>query len=268
MLDFMKWQTINESLTGAGFSLGLGKTQTLGGLIGRFQYLDEKKKHMSKDVEKDELDAEEVDDEDMDIDSDVDGGDDEAEECGPKFAKKMKKKMKNECDCDDKKKPVEMDADADGDEDMGDEEMGDEDMGDEGEGEEGDKDIAFAGSKDKKVPLGFMKKKMSKKMKKESVEDFMSNLSSSYTPKPVSDDDFWTSISGHNYDFNKKFSDGFSEYKEDYLIVPEAPAAQAETEQPKPGEVGFAPQQRIDTGLGYDLPPLDESKKPTQSWWM
>jgi hypothetical protein len=266
MLDFTKWQMINESLTGAGFSLGLGKPQTLGGLIGKFQYLDEKKKHMSKDVEKDELDAEEADDENLDDDMGED--EEDAEECGPKFCngkKMMKKKMKNECDCDDKKKPVEMDADADGDEDMGDEDVdGEED----GEGAEGDEDIAFSGSKDKKVPLGFMKKKMAKKMKKESVEDFMSNLSSSYTPKPTADDDFWTSISGHHYDFNKKFSDGFSEYKEDYLISPEAPVAQAETEQPKPGEVGFAPQQRIDTGLGYDLPPLDESKKPTQSWWM
>jgi hypothetical protein len=180
-----------------------------------------------------------------------------------------------------------------GDEEMGDEdmmggEMGDEehidddDMGDEdiegaeeeagedldGDGEMGEPEDHLAKIKSKKapMPLGFMKKKM----KKENTEaDFFGDLQNAYmSPKNQTntEEEFWSSIKGYNYDPNKKFNDGFSEIKEDMLLpeqppVVEAPAASA----PQAGEVGFAPQQRLDTN--YQVPPLDESKKPKKTWF-
>lgn len=277
MLDFKKWQMINEALVGTGFSLGLSQTPQVGGLLGKFQFLDEKKKNMGKDAPVPDEEAVEGDDEDMDDEEavdddsdDVEDGDDEGDDVAapeekkpvldfPKFAKK---KMKNECDCDGKKgKDVEAgddmddeaedDVETDADADMGGDEAGDD--------EEGGKKVMR--------PLGFMKKKMAKKMKKESVDEFLANLAKEYaTPaaKPAEEDEFWASMNHYKFNPNQKFSDGFSEYQEDYLIQAkdETPAAQAE--EPKAGEVGFAPQQKMD--MGYELPPLEEGQKPKRSW--
>lgn len=309
MIDFKTWRQLNESL---GFNLGVSSPAKLGGVMGAFQYLDEKKKHMDADIE--------VDDKDMDVDGEDTKEDGEGCDKMLMSKKKSKKKMKNECSCDDKKgmmkgmkglmggkgdMGMDMDMGADagmdgdmgaddmmggemdgdmGDEELGDEEMmGDEDMDDvddedienaeeesgedlDGDGEMGEPEDHIAKIKSKKapMPLGFMKKKM----KKENTEaDFFGDLQNAYmSPKNQTntEEEFWSSIKGYNYDPNKKFNDGFTEIKEDMLLPEQPPVVEAPA-APQPGEVGFAPQQRLDTN--YQVPPLDESKKPKKSWF-
>lgn len=309
MIDFKTWRQLNESL---GFNLGVSSPAKIGGVMGAFQYLDEKKKQMDADIE--------VDAEDMDVDGE-DTKEDSDKSCDKMMMskKKSKKKMKNEaCACDDKKGmmkgglkglmggkdmggmdmgadlgdpamggEVGMDADM-GDEDMGDmgdEELGDDemvsddDMGDEdiedaeeeagedldGDNEMGEPEDHIAKIKAKKapMPLGFMKKKM----KKENAENFLSDLQNAYmSPKNQTDteEEFWSSIKGYDYDPNKKFNDGFTEIKED-MLLPAQPVVEQPSAAPQPGEVGFAPQQRLDTN--YQLPPLEEGKKPRKTWF-
>jgi len=256
MRSYKQWQALNESL----FPLGLSNPQNVSGIVGRFQYLDEKKKHMhAENPEEDYEDEEEV--EDSDDDDDDDEGDDEGGSCGDddapafchkKMKKGMKKKMKNECDCEDKKgkKPVEAD-----DEDLEDaeEETGIDLDNDDEEGE--DEEHAEKVGR----PLGFMKKKgmkkkMKKKMKKESVgpdNDFLQSFNSYAAPENqmTSEESWWKSVTGHFANPDQKFSDGFTEYMEDYLIDPQAQQnfVQGNGQQhgPRPGEVGYAPQQRM-----------------------
>jgi hypothetical protein len=233
MISYKQWCMLNEST----FTLGLTQSRPVAPIVNTFQTLEEKKKHMDADPEADE---EEWEDEESDEDDDEDGDVIKKKGCGeedePSFcSKKMKKKMKNECGCDDKKKPIESDEDMD-DEDMDDEEEFDD--------EEGDDEVE---EKDVKRPLGFMKKKMKKgmkkKMQKEGNEDFLQSFNSYVSPKNqmTSEQEFWKSIEGHYQNQNTKYSDGFTEYLEDYLIKPQ----EQDGQQPSAGEVGFAPQQRM-----------------------
>lgn len=261
MQSFKQWRMLNESL----FPLGLSNTPNVAPIVSQFQF-DEKKKNMDANPEMEDEDEDEVDDEEVDEDEDEeseDDGDDEGDDAPafkkkggdeessfPAFMKKKgmkkKKKMKNECDCDGKKKPIESD---DSDDDEGDEDMGGDDEGDNGDGE----------GADMKRPLGFMKKKgmkkkMNKKMKKESANpqnDFLQSFNSYTAPgnQMTSEDAWWKSVNSHFNNPDQKFGDGFTEYMEDYLIDPNA-AEQFRSENdkqkgPTPGEVGFAPQQRM-----------------------
>lgn len=239
---FKQWQLLRESL----FPLGLSNPNNVSGVVGNNfqQKLDEKKKHMDVNPEED-IDVDDADDEivDDDDDGDEDVGPKEKDSCGEgKFCKKkMQKKMKNECGCDEKgKKNVEMDDDADDDADVD---------ADAGDGEEIEDDEE--GGADMKRPLGFMKKKgMKKKMKKEATnpqDEFMKSFNSYTAPteQSTTEDAWWQSVTSHFSNPNQKFSDGFSEYMEDYLIDPEAQKNFLNGGEPKPGDVGAAPQQRM-----------------------
>lgn len=290
MIDYKTWRQLNESL---GFNLGVASPNKVG-VIGAFQYLDEKKKRMDADVEIDKDDV--VDDVDGDEDVKDDVVVDDDKDCGKMMMskKKSKKKMKNECACDDKKgmgmkglKGMKdmppMDGDMGDDMGMDDEDMDGGDMDDvddedienaeeesgedlDGDDEMGEPEDHIAKIKAKKapMPLGFMKKKM----KKESVEDMLADLSNAYlSPKNQmgTEEEFLRSMKTYNYDPKQKFDDGMSFLKKEDLLIPapvvEQPAAPA---APAPGEVGFAPQQKMD--MGYELPPLEEGKKPRASW--
>lgn len=121
-----------------------------------------------------------------------------------------------------------------GGEDVPDEEMEDDDLesaeeetgedldGDEEEGE----DMAH---KEKVMGPMFSKKKSKKGMKAESAEE----------------DEWWASVKSMLGPApNTKYSDGWSEYHEDALLPPNDPNAQV-SQEPSPGDVGFAPQQRL-----------------------
>jgi hypothetical protein len=206
-------------------------------------------------------DDDEDDDEDEDEDEDED---DQAEDEGsfPAFLKKkgMKKKLKNECECDGKK-PLESDkSDEDEDEDEDDKDDED-DMDDDKDDSRNEKNKGGDDGEDEKMggdikrPLGYMKKKMKKKnMKKESTDlqnDFLQSFNSYTTPEKeaTAEDSWWASINGHMGNSDQKFSDGFTEYLEDYLIDPEVRqnfiTGNGHQHDPKPGEVGHAPEGRM-----------------------
>lgn len=163
--------------------------------------------------------------------------------------------MEDDEDYDDEDDDVE-DDDADDEDDGGDE--GD-DKGDAPvfkKGDEGD-DKGFPAFMKKKG----MKKKMGKKgMKKEAANpqaDFLQSFNTYTAPENqmTSDDAWWQSVAGHASNPNQKYSDGFSEYMEDYLIDPNAQAnfvkgngqqvQQAPEQDANPGDIGYAPQGRI-----------------------
>lgn len=274
MQSFKQWRMLNESL----FPMGLAKNPSVAPIQSQFQF--DEKKNMDKnpkpddDEEWDDEEEDDTDDEEGDDDSDGDNDaddkkadakvskkscDDEDDDSFPAYMKKkgMKKKMKNECDCEDKK-PLESDNDDEDDEDddANDSENSKNKGGDDGEDEEMGGDGG-----DMKRPLGFMKKgmkkKMSKKMKKESTNpenDFLQSFNSYTAPENQmsSKDAWWNSVSNHFSNPDKKFSDGFTEYMEDYLIDPEVQKhfthGNSQQHGPKPGETGYAPEGRVGQG--------------------
>lgn len=253
MLSYKKWKSLNESL--GSFSLGMGNPQNMGvhGMLPK-KKVDNDEEDFDNDEENlDDEHDDDVDDSDEDMDDsdstdDVDSGEDENlgdvddsedgdEDENGDFNKKKKSLvgmphsnsafMKKES-CKD-------------DEDENSEEEGDEDEDEDEDSELKDKELAFmqkkgmkSGKKMKKkcsdgddMPekmCGKCKKMMKKKMKKECADvktdsdSFIENLKKSYQQSVF-----------------KKFSDGLHE---DMLIMlPET--------EPKPGDVGFAPDTRI-----------------------
>ena len=130
------------------------------------------------------------------------------------------------------------DPDMDGDDDMD----GDEDMDD----MDGDDDVSCGSKKSlKKIGSddmgdemgGGLDMKMSKKKSKKNMKE--------------GQDPWWDSLKSQlsGGSANQKFGDGWSEYQtnEEKLLAPSDPNASVE-DQAGPGEVGYAPQQRVGDG--------------------
>jgi hypothetical protein len=143
------------------------------------------------------------------------------------------------------------DHDDEGDEGDGEEK---EKGGDEGGEEEGDGDWEEKekGGEEAEAPM-FSKKKSGKKSAKKSAkksgkksEKKMQKESSRWE---MADEESWMNSVREMLGPKKeaKYKDGWSEYQEDALIP--APA----TEEPKPGEPGFAPNQRLDVGFNSNV---------------
>ena len=116
------------------------------------------------------------------------------------------------------------DSSPDGEEGEGDEEGDDAAPPEEGEeGEEGDLDI----TKKPMLMRKTMKNAMSKKMKKEN-RDFLNSVQGMLLSDP-----------------QHRFWDGFTRLEEESLIPPTDPNAGLSATEPKPGEIGYAPQGRI-----------------------
>jgi hypothetical protein len=243
MLSYQQWRTLNESFGGA---LGVSTPGNLG-LVSSFgeRYdLDEKKsekKSKKKMHSEDETGdgemvdaASEKDEPEVDME---DGGCGEGEFCGKMSKKNMKKSAKKMWSDEDDaaeapaagEKGKKVPADLEGEEE--DVDM-DDDMG--GCGEEGEEVATFSGKKSCKNSSKKSEKKSEKKMKAESTEE----------------QDWWNSIKSMvNSNPNQKYGDGWSEYHEDALFAPAEPETTAQKE-PGPGEVGFAPQQKL-AGPGF-----------------
>jgi hypothetical protein len=122
-----------------------------------------------------------------------------------------------------------------------------------------------------KRPIQFMKKNDKKKsVKKESADDWMNSFSSYTSPlnQMTSENDFWKDINSYCHDSLQKYNDGMPTVKEDMLIVPSG--EQQEQSKPAPGEVGFAPQQKLgdfSQQPDYQLPSLAENKRPWSTWF-
>jgi len=268
MLSFQQWRMLNESFAGS-YNLGLTNPQNLGlhNSSGFGLGLEEAKaKHMKKSKKKmdpDEADGEIVDaaapkdDVDVDIDDDDVDVDDEGDDvdpcggkkfCGKNSKKKSKKKMMKS-----KKKMWSDEDDAEADLESGDDaglededdaglEDAEEDAGEDldGDDEEGEDEDHIAAVKGKKKPFPpapmdtpmMSKKKSKKKMKSEAFLD--------------NDEEWLASVRGMMHsDLNQKFDDGFTRYYEDALFTPVDPNQSVQSDEPGPGQVGFAPSQRL-----------------------
>lgn len=236
MLSYKQWKMVNEST----FALGLAVQPTVGIQAPHELGFDEAKK-MSKKKSKKKMhfggdededisgDGEMVDPSsakdspDVDVDVDDEGGEEfggcGGDKCGKMSKKKSKKKMWS-------------DEDDEGEVEAPEEEEEDDD--EEFEDEGGDEEKVVAKKKppvsDEEVPL-FSKKKSKKKMKREGTEEeqWWASVKSMVTSNP-----------------NQKFGDGWTEYQEDALFSPvdQSNLTQA-VREPQPGEVGFAPQQKL-----------------------
>lgn len=244
MLSYKQWRMLNESVF-PSFTLGVTSPNNLGVVGGNGVGLEEAKgKKMGKKMHGDEGEDGELvdaiapkDDPDVDVDDEEhDGG---CRFCGKnqkKSAKKQAKHMKKSA-----KKMWSDEDDAGGDfeeedEDVesAEEETGKDLDGDNEEGEPEDHAEKVAQPLFQKKQGKKQAKKQTKKMKKESTD--MSD----------EEQDWWNSVHSMIGAPQTKFSDGWSEYHEDALIPPSDPNAQvAKSEEPGPGEIGFAPQQRV-----------------------
>ena len=230
LLSYKQYKLLNETL-GSPITLGLARPTSLGLLGNRLTpeeleaiELEEGKKKKKKMDDGDEVeidaetgDGEVVDDEaappkDKPEEYDDEGG------CGcGKFSCKKCKKMKNEAKknmCDDE------DVEDTEDEDVEDDDVDDEENVDDIEGGE----------------LGMMKKKMKKAMKKNAKKGMKKEEA-----------DWWNSVY-HMMSANpdQKFSDGFTTVSEESLLPPQHdPNEELDANQPKPGELGFAPVGRV-----------------------
>jgi len=208
MINYDKWAKLNESL-------GLSNL----GIKSRFSFgvanslLDEKKKMMKKKMDLD-MGGDEDEDEDED-DVDLDVKDDEGDEENL-----------------DMKKPSDDDEDEEGGEMtpmMMKKKMGKKCM--------------------KKKMCGDKKKKMVKESKfearrREIMESLSGQLGSNPEDEPELGSDeyrnkFFASLEDQWGNPNQRFKSGVAEFDEDTLLPPEQPV------DPAPGQVGFAPQQRV-----------------------
>lgn len=192
------------------------------------------KKHMEDDVEdiKDDLGGDEFDDDDVnDVETpDDDDFDDEEDDLGG-----------DEDDFDDEG------DDSDDDEDEG-EFGGDDEGGEDDDDDEGDDAPKFGFMKDKKKC-----KKMKKNMKQENA--FWGDIEANYkVPKDDmgTDKEFFDSLARQYGNPHVRFNGGVESVNEDLLLSPEQQALI--NAMPKPGEVGYAPSQR----LGGDFSSSDQ----------
>lgn len=244
MRSYKQWQTINETL--GAFPIGVSSAgNKIGSIRGAFQFLDEKKLEPKEKEEKEEGEEEfekccgkymkkymkKYMDEEDEIENDEDDDEDEDEEEKIVSKKKKKKDIEGEEEEEIEKQEEEEERDLDNDEE-------------EGEPEE-----------HKKKVLGYMSKKDKKKtkkgVKKESTEEFLNSIFNSYSPSKEiedNDDSFWDSLTSQYGNPKEKFGSGI---QEDYLIPPTT------SQEPAPGDVGFAPQQRI--GNSWDRGDIDEA---------
>lgn len=239
---YKKWIKLNEHL----FTLGLTKKPAIGEIIK-----DDNRGLPSNEHCDDEDDAEEGNDDDGEEEeaADDEGGDDSED---MKFMKKKKKVKKMSSEKKKKKMDVEVEDDDDEEEEDG-KEDGEEEIevkkkgpcdNDEGE-EDGDDDKADYGfmKKDKKGKKKDKKCKCEKHMMKDhtSHDEFVADLKSYMnTPKrpELNDAEFINSLSAF-----KLFTP--VPVQEDFLISPESGNLASSSEEPQPGDVGFAPQQKI-----------------------
>lgn len=236
LLSYKQYKLLNETL-GSPITLGLARPNNLG-LIGnnltpeelekiRLEESKRKKKKMD-DGEEVEIDAETGDGEVVDDEAappkDKPKGSDEGGCDCDKFTCKKCKKMKNEA----KKNMCGDDEDVE-DVDVDDEDI-DEDIDDDDEDDDEDVEDIEGGE------LGMMKKKMKKAMKKNAKKGMKKEES-----------EWWNSVySMLSANPSPKFSDGFTTVSEEYLLPPQDDPNQGlDANQPKPGELGFAPVGRI-----------------------
>lgn len=243
MLSYNQWKTLNESL----FSTTLGVAgQTPLGVLNSL--LDEakakgKKKMFGDDAEDDaetgdgevvepasEKDAPEDDEVEVKMGGDEKGG------CGKCMKSKKKMSVKPTfTDEDDAEAGPEMDA----------EEGGEEVPAEEDEAEEGDDEEQPCGKKKLPMPVNTpmaAKKKLKKEAYLDDEADWLQSVQSMIGTGKV----------------NVKFDDGFTRYFEDALIPPQDANAEV-TESPAPGDVGFAPEQRL--GSNFEPSVFDEWKR-------
>lgn len=234
LLGYKQWKMLNESVM-PSLAIGIASQSSLG-LQNPYASLDEAKKKSKKkmhfgDDEDISGDGEMVDaasakdtpDLDVDLEDEDEGGGGCGEHCGKMSKKKAKKKSKKKMWSDEDDEAPEEDLEDD--EEMVDDEEGEEEMGDEVVAK---KKPPMGGEEE--VPL-FSKKKSKKKMKREATEE----------------EAWWASVKNMvSSNPNQKFGDGWTEYQEDALFAPvdQNNLTQA-VREPGPGEVGFAPQQRI-----------------------
>jgi hypothetical protein len=264
MKSYKQWKMINESFL-TGMTLGVTTPQALGGLRSNIP-LSEKKKMDGKVVVDDkDLGDDHEDDaaEDMDDDHDDEGGC----SCNKKgdkevaFAKKnMKKKMKKKMEDSDEEKDGEEDdvndVETPNSSDEGDAEEGDNDDDDGGEDHDDDE-----GDDEKDAAkYGFMKdKKDKKKKKKEKVdEQFWNDIQSYHVPKTSdeTDKEFFDSLARQYGNPQKeRYSSGVhgDGINEDLLLTPDQ--WNLINSMPKPGEIGFSPNQRLGGGFAQSEEP-------------
>jgi hypothetical protein len=291
--SYKNWKLVQESVF-PGMTLGISHPQTLGlhsNLPG--VSLSEKKK-MHGDVLRDDEPEDDVVDDVEDGESEEDGGDD----CSCKnkkvaFSKKkmkkcskknMKKKMHGGMDLSDDEVDDEADdvndietPDDDGadegdweDEESHDDEEDGEEGGDDwedseedGDGEEedegGDEAPKFGFMKDKKKDWGKNKKKgWDKKKEKKVEEQFWADLSTYNVPKSESgtDEEFFDSLARQYGNPKARFHGGVDRVDEDLLLTPDQQSLI--DAMPKPGEVGFGPEQRLGGGFApSEVPDMD-----------
>lgn len=285
MKSFKQWQLVNESFF-SGMTLGVKTPQTLGGLQSNRPLISEKKK-MDGKVVVDDDDLGDDHEEDDHQEPDGDEGDCSCKGKGKEkdiayskknMKKKMKKKMSDEMsgedgdedDVNDVKAPKSS-GDEGGDEEGGDDEGGDDEGGDDhdDEGGEGDKDHEDDHDDDDAengAKYGFMKdkkdKKKAKKEKKKVEENFWNDIKSYHVPKESGDDEqeFFDSLARqYGQPANEKYSGGVEGdgINEDLLLSDDQMALI--NAMPNPGEVGYAPNQRM--GIGFtpaEQPELEE----------
>jgi len=258
MNSFKKWQELNENL----FPLGLSRVPAIGEIV-RDRGLPVNAEQCERDHDEDE---EEPEEKDQDDEKEEDEDDEEnlkfMKKKGKKSAKKKVKKMHFE------KKKVDLDDDEEGPhEEEEDEEphAHDEkgrDMEPEEDEEEPEEELAkgkpkISDEEDDEEPeddekdqskYGFMNKDKKKKCKMASKkmmkdhDEFAADLKKNYlVPRPrkvLDDTEFIRSLQS---DFRP-----FQPVKEDFLIPPtDDRLLVANDTEPQPGEVGFAPQQRM-----------------------
>ncbi len=201
------------------------------------------KKHMSDDVDDvEDFDHEGDDDDVNDVDVPEKGDHDEEDHDEP--------------DGDEDGPDMEGDGDGEGDEeesgeddDDGGEDFHGEDDDDDGEGDEGDDAVKFGFMKDKK-------KEWKKKRKDES--SFWEDIDKNYrVPQEEigTDEEFFDSLSRQYGNPHVRFHGGVDRFDEDLLLSPDQQALI--DAMPKPGEVGYAPNQRLGGEFdGYETPVL------------
>jgi len=274
MKSYKNWKMLNESFI-PGINLGLSHPQSLGiqSNLPGFD-LEEKSKKHGKVV---------TDDEGLD-------GDD-VEECACSKKKGMKKKMKKHMDDDveminrrsgnedgedddinDVPTPDDDDDDDDDHDDHDDDDYDDDDDHDDddhddddhedhdhedhddGDGDDDHHDDDDEGEDAAK--FGFMKDKKSKKKKRKDEAAFWGDINANYrVPKNEvgTDEEFFDSLARQYGNPHVRFNGGVDRVDEDLLLSPEQQALI--DAMPQPGEVGYAPVQRMGGGFAASQQP-------------
>lgn len=281
LYNINEWRLIRESL--GSKNLGLSNRHKIGGVIGSKFGNDEVEDDNLEDDNyedefgDDEFDSEE-DEEGFDSDEDTDDSEFNSEEeggeengfsdkhPGKKFPPETSDKMLGKSVDNDDNSLDNIDPNLLGDEFGGDEdnqdavppeesqEMPCPECNPEGENQEGDPQCQSCQG------LGFVMEDPS--MTEENPDEDMMNSEQPFEKTPhFESNDFIKSLTNQaKGNYNKKNSSGFSE---DFLITPQE-------KDPKPGEVGFAPQGSLNSvGSGYtmddlkDIPVIESRKYPT-----